>query len=195
MPILKCSEFNRIGKDKKGFTLVELLVVMALVVMLTSTLIIYSRTSERQFVLLRDEAKIIGALQQAKSQSLGSFIVPGGQSTCGYGVHFATTSIVIFKDLSPSASSTCFDVNNVYDTAGQPQGQCGNNEECVSVIQLDKAVEFSAFDFHDIVYIPPDPKIIIDNSPKTQSYVRIRTVDGNLEREIGVNVFGEINRR
>lgn len=196
---------------KKGFTLIELLVVMSLTIILTGGLLIYSRGSERQLILLRDEAKIIGALHQAKSMALS---VAGG--VCGYGVHFEQSGeIIIFKDLSPSSNPDCLDANNIYNepsrlpTGGgfpsqrnqqnqqeQQEKDCGQIPECISQTSLDKSIQFSDLNFNDIVFIPPDLTVIIDNNvSKTKAWVKIRVSGGVLEREIVVNNSGQISEK
>lgn len=175
---------------KRGFTLIELLVVMSLTIILTGGLLIYSRGSERQLILLRDEAKIIGALHQAKSMALS---VAGG--VCGYGVHFEKYGgIIVFKDLSPSSNPDCRDANNIY--ISQQGKDCGQIPECISQTSLDKSIQFSDLNFKDIVFIPPDLTVIIDNNvSKTKSWVKIRVSGGVLEREIIVNNSGQISEK
>ncbi|MBI5401300.1 prepilin-type N-terminal cleavage/methylation domain-containing protein [Candidatus Wolfebacteria bacterium] len=176
-------------KPNSGFTLLELLVVMSLTIILTGGLLIYSRGSERQLILLRDEAKIIGALQQAKSMALS---VAGG--VCGYGVHFEQSGkIIVFKDLS--SSPDCTDADNKYIV--QPEKKCGLPEsECISQTSLDKTIQFSDLNFNDIVFIPPDLTVIIDNNvSKTKAWVKIRVSGGVLEREIIVNNSGQISEK
>lgn len=175
---------------KRGFTLIELLVVMSLTIILTGGLLIYSRGSERQLILLRDEAKIIGALHQAKSMALS---VAGG--VCGYGVHFEQSGkIIIFKDLSPSSNPDCLDVDNIY--ISQQGKDCSQIPECISQMSLDKSIQFSELNFKDINFIPPDLLVIIDNAPsKINSSVKIKVINGVLEREIIVNNSGQISEK
>ena len=194
---------NYLGFEKKigkktgnyGFTLVELLVVMSLTMILTGGLLFYNRTSENQLILYREDARIIGALQQAKTMTFGIF-AEKNQLICGYGVHFEKSgSITVFRSLSPTASSTCFDANKIYNT---PNAKCDSVSapECVSQTALDKTVQFSDLPLNDIVFIPPDPVVIINNdSSVAKSYIKIKQVGGILEKEIDVNNFGQITEK
>ena len=70
----------------KGFTTIEMLVVIGVMALMSSVLMVYGRTGERQINLFKEQARIISALSRAKYLSVSTF----GKTDvpCGYGVHF-----------------------------------------------------------------------------------------------------------
>lgn len=180
MAISRCLGYNK--KMEKGFSLTELLVVFAVISILSSGLVIYNRATERQIIIFKEQAKVISAIQKAKSLALSTFIQE--EAPCGYGVHFAEPNImVIFKELSPSGDGNCLDADNVYTS----------NSENFEEINLDKVVKFSSLELMDIVFIPPDPKVFIDGSDsKSEALIKMKTIDNKGEKIIKVTNAGQI---
>jgi prepilin-type N-terminal cleavage/methylation domain-containing protein len=169
------------SKLKAGFTIIEMLVVIAIMALLTSLLILYSRSGENQVILFREQARLITALNRAKSLSVQLYNAP--ETPCGFGVHFSQNSFLIFRDLAPdcaNASHTYNDPNELFeDYQLSPK---------IRFRSLDSAVTLS-----DIIFIPPDPKTIIDDDPnKAEAIVILETLDGNTSVEIKVNNAGQI---
>ncbi len=169
-------QFNGDTIDK-GFTLIEVLVVVGILALLSATLIIYSHTGERQIILFKEQARIVSTISQAKSLSIATF----GQVNvpCGYGVHFSPPkNFLIFEDLA----NDCQDADKRWS---------GENETFES-FQLDPAVVFENLSLTDIVFIPPNPSVVI-TPPQDQSTIIIKTVDGNSSTTIKVNNAGQIS--
>ncbi len=165
--------------QEKGFTLVETLVVISIMVLLSSFLILYSRTGENQIILFRDQARLIAALNRAKSLSIQTFNVP--QPSCAFGVHFsqAENSFVIFKDLA----GDCLNSDNIYTGTG----------ELFEKYQLSPRVKFADLALIDIIFIPPDPKTLIDNdSNKSEALITLQNLNGNVSLKVKVNNAGQI---
>ncbi|MDI6717804.1 MAG: prepilin-type N-terminal cleavage/methylation domain-containing protein [Patescibacteria group bacterium] len=176
--------------SREGFTLLELLVVFGIITLLSTGLLFYNRTTESQLILYKDQSKIIGALEKAKAMSIESFSET--TAACGYGVSFsAPNNIVIFKDLSPSNDPNCLDINFAYN--GDPAGDCQNYAECAEKISLDKNISFSQLDLNNIVFIPPDPAVVIDNNPsKSEGVIKIKYSNNNSEKSVKVSASGQI---
>jgi prepilin-type N-terminal cleavage/methylation domain-containing protein len=168
--------------DKNGFSLTELLVVFAVIAILSSGLVIYNRVAERQIIIFKEQAKITSAVQKAKSLALGTFAKE--ETPCGYGVHFAEPDkIIIFKEISPSGDRNCSDADNIYTS----------NNESFEELKLDKVIKFSGLELSDIVFIPPDPKVIINGSDsKDEALIKIKTTDNKGEKIIKVTNAGQI---
>ncbi len=161
---------------RKGFTLIELLVVVAVLTVLSAVLIQYSRTGERQLILFREQAKLIGALSRSKSLALSTFIRP--DVPCGYGLHFvAPRTYTLFSDLSPDCATS----DRVYSGA----------DEDVTVYDLDPSVQFADLPVSDILFIPPDPRVVM--TPAQQSAdITLETIDGTASMIVRINSAGQI---
>jgi Tfp pilus assembly protein PilV len=86
-----------------GFTLVETLVVVSITVIITAMMMVSFKTYNTSEALSKDQAKVVSALERARSLTINSF------NSSEYGVHFASTSVTIFKGSTYSSS----DVNNI----------------------------------------------------------------------------------
>lgn len=157
--------------------------MLVIVILLSSILIVYSRSGEYQIILFRDQAKVIGAIFKAKSLAIETF-GQAGAVPCSYGVHFdqASGSYVIFQDL-PASSGDCSTANNQYDGP--------NSGELVQAFQLDSVLKFSSLTLSDVVFIPPNPDVIITPS-QNQAVITISTVSGGSSTNIKVTESGQI---
>ena len=72
MNSLKPKNYNL--KPTKGFTLIELMVVMSIVAFLTTILVGYSKQSGRQLLLVTTEAKILSLISRTKCLSIETFL-------------------------------------------------------------------------------------------------------------------------
>jgi len=165
----------------KGYTLIEILVVIGIITLLTSITILYGRTSEEQLNLFRAQAELVGVLNRAKSLSLQIFY-KGGERTCAYGVHLANNnSYFLFKDLS----NNCLNSNYYYDT---------NDEKFENDHLLPSNLEFGSLNVKDIVFVPPDPKTYFYPS-STLASIPIQNKSGTATVYVEVNQGGQISTK
>ncbi len=165
--------------SSRGFTIIEMLVVISIMVLLTSLLILYSRTGENQIILFRDQARVITALNRAKSLSIQLYSSP--ESPCGFGVYFsqAENAFLIFRD----SAANCQNSDNIYTGAG----------ELFEKYQLSPQVKFGELTLTNIIFIPPDPKTLIDNdSNKTEATITLQNLNGDASLKVKVNNAGQI---
>lgn len=175
--------------NNMGFTIVELLITLAVISILSGGLVFYGRTAERQIILFKEQTKIISIVQKAKNLSFTTYAqkdVP-----CGYGVYFQQNlnqnlnSVILFQDISPSMDLNCSDVDNSYTASLL--------SEKIEEIFLDKTIKFSELGISNIIFIPPDPKVIIDNDIlKNEGLIKISTIDGSAEQVIKITNAGQI---
>lgn len=164
----------------KGFTVIEMLVVISIIALLSSILIIYSRAGENQMILFRDQARLITALNRAKSLSVQMFNAP--QPPCAFGVYFsqAGNTFLIFRDLALD----CRNADHIYT----------GTEELFESYQLSSKIKFKELTLTNVVFIPPDPKTLIDNDPdKNEATITLETLDGNASLKVKVNNAGQIS--
>jgi len=160
----------------------ELLVVFAIITILSGGLVLYNRAVERQIILFKEQIKVFSAIQKAKSLALGTFAAE--QAPCGYGVHFSEpNTIIIFGEISSSGDPRCLDIDSIYTSYDQ----------IFEEIKLDKVVKFSELGVNDIIFIPPDPTVIINNDIfKDEALIKIKTIDSKGEKIIKVTSAGQI---
>ncbi|MDP3947143.1 MAG: prepilin-type N-terminal cleavage/methylation domain-containing protein [bacterium] len=161
---------------KKGFTLIELLVVLGVLTMLSAILIQYSRTGERQLILFREQSKLIAVLSRAKALAVNTFNRP--DVPCGYGIYFAPPrSYILFRDSAPNCASS----DRVYSGSGEDE----------TVYELDSQTQFKSLLVSDILFIPPDPRVVMTPT-QTETDITIETIDGIASMIVRVNSAGQI---
>ncbi len=185
--------------SEKGFTLIEILVVVGIMSLLTGVLILYSRTGERQILLFREQAKIINVVLRAKNLALNTYIEQG--SPCAYGVHFdlALKEIRIFKDLDANGQTADCDSTDpglMPDNVYTPSGSSPTPEDLDPPIveNLDPTISFTEpIGVTDVVFIPPNPDTVItpDPAPSNEGVIEITSPDGSSKR-IKINNFGQV---
>jgi len=140
----------------KGFTLVEMVVVMSVMALISGIVLSYNRTNEKRLLLFSNQAEIIGVLQRAKSFALEKRITGTDKPVCAFGVDFTNPrTMVIFQDLPNDGGDRCIsdesdNFNKQYDES--------NGEE-IETVNLDEGVEFESFSLNGggsaIVFEPP----------------------------------------
>lgn len=166
---------GRHDKKRSGFTLLEMMIVLSLVIVLTSVTAVYNKGIGRQIVIAQQHAKVLGMLVKARSAGFTGINTAG--PVCGYGMHVdpGTRTIIFFKDLCGSAQL------NRYDAG----------EEIEQVV-LDSSVVVTS-DMSDIVFIPPFGKVSIDNTDsKFTGTITVTSVSEGMTKLVKVNSYGQI---
>ena len=93
---------------RSGFTLIEMLIVVAISAMLATIAITYSGTERDQIALSVEQTKIAQFVLQARSLALATYTNQPGTLVCGYGVFFdtAANTYSIFA-YQPPTTTTC----------------------------------------------------------------------------------------
>lgn len=163
---------------EKAFTLVELLVVVGIISILTSSSIVYFRIGQKNYALQRSAQILASTIREAQEMAASAKRM-GNILPKGYGVYLKTfpdQKIILFGDLNG---------NNTY----QPQ-------EKIKEIDLEKGIEIYSISPNsplNIVFKPPLATVLIENNPNiSQAQIKIRVKDGNFEKTIKVNRAGLI---
>lgn len=166
---------GKFGNNRKGFTLLEMMIVLSLVIVLTTVTAVYNKGIGRQIVVAQQHAKVLGFL--VKARSAGFTIPKTVDSVCGYGVHIdpGTRTIILFKDICGSVQP------NKYDDG-----------EKLEQVVLDPSVTVTS-DMNDIVFIPPFGKVVIDGlDTKFTGVITITSASDDLTKRVKVNSYGQI---
>jgi len=162
----------------KGFTVIEILVIVAVLSLLTTILLLNIRTGQNQIILFREQTKIIGILSRAKYLAISTFGREG--VPCGYGVHFNKTSgvFLIFKDLAVDCGAS----DKKYSGAS----------EIYESYQLDPAVMFDGPTSLDVLFIPPEPLVVITPTQDPATIV-VKPIGAENQVFIKINSAGQIS--
>lgn len=137
----------------KGFTLVETLVVLAIMVIITGVVIFNIGTERQNSALLRSAQKLSLDLRRAQSFALSSKTYKTAGVPCGWGVHFngaGSTSYIIFADLASAQDCSNRDFKIASD--GSENFEIMNLEAGITINSLSNNLS-------DVVFTPPDPTV------------------------------------
>jgi len=169
-----------------GQTLVEILVGLSVVAILSSLLVLYSRTGELQTSLLRESEKLVLNIRRAQDLALLAQEFKGtGRIPCGYGVHFDADAreYYLFADLAPAGEACAGNADRIRAASGA---------EDLEVIRLEAGLKISARTASDIVFVPPEPTTII-TPPAAEAVTTLTIVrQPSLERQIKVTSAGQV---
>lgn len=210
---------NDAGHDKKGFTLIEILIVLAITALLSSLAIVYTHVGQNQISLSIEESKIAQLILEAKELSIATY--SSNSATCAYGVAFnytnssyslfaynaaATSSEYAGRPICPSLASTSIAIAS----SAIQQYESGSWQMYTAPgVVLDGSGGAASDTIQDILFYPPDPCTLISidgqtfqsncdntfpyNDPPSAAYVYLRTVDGSMSRTITVNPAGQVS--
>lgn len=164
----------------RGFTFIETLVTISILLILTAILVVYNRGGERQIVLTREKAKLIGLILRAKSQAINTLIT--SDPICGYGVHLEEKEYLLFQD----RSSNCAVSDHRYTQS--------DDQELLEIFKLPVAYRFGRLELLDIFFMPPDPLVFMDGRKQSgERIVEISTSDNVNRTTIKINGAGQIS--
>ena len=195
--------YQRQSASTKGFTLLELTVVIAIIILLSGIVLTNYRVGEREYALLRSAYKLAQDLRQVEkmataSETLPSAIFPsdkdnGGFPKGGYGIFFQnnSNSYILFADCDgdkeydeTGAALSCAEATS--DTP-YPEGiKELFLEEKIKISNLYPSSPFS------ITFFPPDPVIEIKSGGLSYNSATITlTYDGEI-KTVKINTVGLI---
>lgn len=149
-------------KAPRGFSLVELIVVLGLIVLLTAITLTSQSSYNRQLILTSTTYTVAMSIREAQSLGLSSRMF-GTTQNAGYGVHFVKatpTSYTIFSDINKTvyANNTGCPIVSDNSLPEWKPGNCmyDNSAEIVTNYNLNKG--FSIIDFCGI-YLNNDQQL------------------------------------
>jgi prepilin-type N-terminal cleavage/methylation domain-containing protein len=181
--------------SRKGFTLIEVLIVAAISAMLAALAVGYSGVERDQMALSVEEAKISQFILQARSLALATYSNSAG-SACGYGVSFDTVNDTysIFAYVPGGSSCNIGKSNITWDSVS-------NSEEKYTdetwQIHPQSGITLSGDDIPAVIlFYPPDPDTLIfdgSGAPMSQASIDLVTSDGQASHAISINSAGQVN--
>ncbi len=213
---------HNIENNKKGFTLIEILVVLAITAVLSSLAIVYTHVGQNQISLSIEESKVAQLILEAKELSLATY--SDNSATCAYGVAFnyastaasstyslfaynaATTNLPGYggRQICPSLASTSI----AFDTSTFQKYQSGSWQvHTARGVVLDDSGGSASDTIQYILFFPPNPCTLISfdgnifhsdcssitSPPPSGAHVYLKTADGSMSRTITVNPAGQVS--
>jgi len=169
---------------RKAFTVLEMLVVVAIIGLLTGITLLYSRKTNKVSVLNRNVIKLISDISNAREMSLGFFSPSLGKKACGVGIHFLSVpsdKYYLFVDLVESNKS-CKESDHKWTDAS----------ENLKVLSLEEGSFISAKSFDDLLFLPPNPDVIFDGATSTKTGSLVVQVD-SFQKKITISQTGQIS--
>ena len=158
----KASKIFRAGR-RSGFTLTELLVVVAIIAIVTGVLAANYYGGENRDQVINTSANLVRDLRVAQSNSLGTIRYDGLAPLGGWGIHLnkASSSYLLFADLNG---------NSIYDDGEAATTFGGRAISLAGPVAIDS---ISTGDVLDITFSPTAPKAIIYNGINTSTDAEI----------------------
>lgn len=142
--------------SRPGFTLVEVMVVMAVTAMLSALILVYNASTRETLRLFTEKARVAQLVLRSKSLALSTY-TDAREAPCGYGVRFdrtaGTYALVAYRPAS------CRDRSRV-----------NTDPDLFEVVQLSEFTLPATLEFEDtgeardigyVLFIPPDPSVLV----------------------------------
>lgn len=182
--------FNLKPKTSSGFTLVEMVVVFAVIIILTGGVILYSSGNRSQIALIQEQYRLINSFSRAKFLTLQFYQREIGID-CGYGVHLnQNSSFFIYKDKKIDSLDSCQDVNHSYKFDS-------SIDEIVkdSGYEFSPLIKFKNLAISDILFVAPygHAMIVRGSFLDNEATIEITTAEERNSAKIKVNKYGQIS--
>jgi prepilin-type N-terminal cleavage/methylation domain-containing protein len=157
-----------------GFTLIEIIITVAITALLAGTLITYNATGRAQVALSVERAKLVQVILRAKSLTIGTF---GNGSVCGYGVRIDSASQYTLFSCSAADCETVFGV-----------GSCGVSD--VTTYSVERGVVIGSGSIGgSVLFVAPDPRTMTMGG----GTIALLTADGRSSAQVTISSGGQVS--
>ncbi len=138
----------------KGFTVLEMLVVLSIIGIITGIVIFDVGSQQRNLALLRSAQNLSLNLRQMENFALSSKTFKTSGVPCGWGIHFngaGSTSYIIFAD--KAINMNCSDRDFI---------RAADGSEDLENVNIDPQITFSNLSggLSDVIFSPPEPSVV-----------------------------------
>jgi prepilin-type N-terminal cleavage/methylation domain-containing protein len=198
---------------KRGFTLIEVLIVIAIISVLSTIMLGYGRSSSQQILLAKLVNQTEAIISNARFNSIQTFFNDPGSKICAHGVRFDRDGLEarVFQMKMKDVSQSCpkpgelDDPEDYYERAYNPtqSSELKTDYEVSGALNQLKfgseqtnvtlGGDFEKFEY--IVFIPPDPQVVIfvDENENAQETGVLKIGVGDLRGKVTVTKYGQID--
>ncbi|OGY60186.1 MAG: hypothetical protein A3B23_03995 [Candidatus Colwellbacteria bacterium RIFCSPLOWO2_01_FULL_48_10] len=198
MDLTKELKSYRAEELSHGYTFIEMVVAVGIMVVIGSIAVVYSGDTSRQLLLLRMQSQMVAFFTRAKSLSQNFQLTsPAGKIICAYGVNVnrVTGELIVFQDLAPDSGS-CAAADNLYNQGEELAGSIDRFNIDTRALELITSTDISSPDIENVVFLPPDSKVVINDDDFLKSGSVVVQVRGTSIRfEVRVNEFAQITAK
>ncbi len=186
---------------RHGFTLIEILIVLAISVMLTGIAITYSSIGRQQVALTVAQSQVAQVILRAKDLAVATYSeVPG---ECGYGAYFDvpdnTYSIFAFVPGGGCGSVASTTANGIQTNEIVPAGNEAWNVSLGTNVRLASTTNNNQLLL--VMFYPPQPDVFMVLADATSTFLQpdstsskvyLTTADGSASTSITVDAQGGV---
>ena len=194
---------EKLKRGKAGFTLIEMIRSISLIVIITAIFIANYRSSDKRSDLIMTAQKLVADIHAAQNNTLGLIKYGNEVPPGGWGIHFDKSDplkYIMFADLDRPASTEPPDIYpadaGFMSYASTTEGDINNGARIVelpqgiSIIDLETGNDDS--NIANVSFLPPDPKTNIFNGISTSTFLEITLKEEreNKIKTVRVNFLG-----
>jgi len=177
-------------RNRKGFTLVEIMVVVSVTAMLSAVILVYNSSTREQIVLSTEKVKLTQVVLRSKSLAISTY--SDASVPCGYGMYIDPAARTY--TLMRYAPADCSVTDRV-----DPDPAARQAVSPSEVFTLPPGLVFgnASSSLRYVVFIPPDPFVLIADRdgnllPTPTGEVILQSADGKYSSTITVNTAGQV---
>jgi len=171
-------------RSKQGFTLIELIIVTAIMAILASLVVASHRTGQKQYNLSQAGQKLVSNLREAQNMAMSGVDI--GIQYCGYGIQINRTARPTSYYFYADKAASCQTSNNKYD----------GSDEIIETVELPDQVRFQSTSPApiDIFFKPPEPTTYINQNAgaDVSGTITLEVAGASLTKTITVTTAGLI---
>ena len=178
MYMLKVSRLDKLHTRISGFTLIEMVVVIAIIGIISSVMFANFRFGKKELTLTNAAENLVGNLRLAQNMSLGLKTEEGVIPQGGYGIHIQVGSTIY--ELFADSGDKIYQVDEVVNTVSLPDE--------VEITSISTGTP------SDIVFVPPHTDIYINGlqgSDEVRIFLQLKGTSKTKQVFIG-RVSGQI---
>lgn len=196
---------NKFLQNKKGFTLIEMLTSVGIIVMVTAIFLANYKTSNRRTDLVMTAQKVVADIHAAQNNALGLVNYGDSFPSGGWGVNFDISTsagreqYTLFADLnSPAYLETGQESSADWGYMRYDDGE-GSPALGARVVTLPKGIvidslttDIGATSLANVTFLPPDPQTNVFDGINKVKYLSIVLRDTGTQetRTVRVNFLG-----